>query len=193
MWKRELRLLLVENSMRMKHSGWRIFSFSVKITDEKLIQVYWFFITLFWTFPFKNARFSVAKFIGKDFYRDSLPKHFPALTLLLYDRAKTILRFSRGKNDSGKQQILPSQNFAAPPREHVFRLPRTEEKTTNLDRFIHGHILRLPHAWNKKRKISLFPAPHFVFQFLPFLQANKRIKSRINISNNAGAKEWKIE
>ena len=30
---------------------------------------------------------------------------------------------------------------------------------------IHGHILRLLHAWNKKRKISSLPAPHLFGAF----------------------------
>lgn len=85
-----------------------------------------------------------------------------------------------------------SEKFLPPPSEraralhkHVFELA-TNKSLASLP--IHGHILRLLHAWNKKRKISSLPAPlRWSFSFVSPVPTAGEEKSWMNISNIVGA------
>lgn len=127
------------------------------------------------------------KFIGRDFYLDSLWGAF------------LIRPFSLGENYSFslKQKKRPENNkfyqvktFAAPPptlssQKHVSEYwEQRKKQQISTDSWSY---FKIASCMKHEKENLYFPAPHLFF-LLP-----REWKSWINISNNTGAKEWKIE
>lgn len=149
---------------------------------KKLIQVYWFFIRkkenlLQIKFnPFHNAKVKLENSVGISMGTRSFHKTYRHLAWALENsKMKTKKKTIRKNNRFFQVKTFPTSpetrmEFSTKSREH--------ENNTNLfPPKIHGHILRLVHAWNKRSGRHRFRLHiRFSFDALPLLLQQKQTK-----------------
>lgn len=125
-------------------SKWKMFFPSENHEWKTNSSLLIFHITILWIkFTFRMEIpsttvlvFTPQKFIGIDFYSDSFPSTLLILPFSFGEKLVVLSKIDR-KRETEKQQSLTSQKFFPPTSTRTcFRVLRTEEKTTNLDRFM---------------------------------------------------------